>query len=549
MSEASVTAQIAIIQGYADDAITAAESAITSLQDMDFPYVSIGPIPYDPPEWPDVVVPSIPSEVSIGSAPAVIDVTSPTLPTKPDLKTFDDPTMITPVIPSAPEKETPVWEDVDLGELLEAEIPTAPTVNIDLISLDVTIPKLNILAPTNWTFELDPNILISDDPMIQVALLRLKNNILYGGTGLSADVESAIWNRDIERNEQQLRDSMDKVSSAWAKKGFSLPDGLLANSISAIQLEYFNRNIDRSREIAIKQAELEQSNIFKSLELCVNLSTKLIDETIRYATLSLQCQEDIAKFSNEYIELQIKTYNSMLDEYKSRVQVYQALISANQAKISMYREQIAAELARLSINDQTIKVFSERNQVAIAKYRGKLDGNQISATIFNTEMQGVNIQEEINSTRVKRYAEMIQAEMAKIERYKVEVQAMEAELNTQRARVETNKLQIEAWQTAAQVKLEQFKGLVEVYSSTSRTNVSVADLQARQTEAELRSNLSATELSLKAAELNGRSLQTSSQLRLEAMKAISASAASRAAGAMAAASAQSSNSYGESKQL
>ena len=347
MSEASVTAQIAIIQGYADDAITAAESAITSLQDMDFPYVSIGPIPYDPPEWPDVVVPSIPSEVSIGSAPAVIDVTSPTLPTKPDLKTFDDPTMITPVIPSAPEKETPVWEDVDLGELLEAEIPTAPTVNIDLISLDVTIPKLNILAPTNWTFELDPNILISDDPMIQVALLRLKNNILYGGTGLSADVESAIWNRDIERNEQQLRDSMDKVSSAWAKKGFSLPDGLLANSISAIQLEYFNRNIDRSREIAIKQAELEQSNIFKSLELCVNLSTKLIDETIRYATLSLQCQEDVAKFSNEYIELQIKTYNSMLDEYKSRVQVYQALISANQAKISMYREQIAAEVARL----------------------------------------------------------------------------------------------------------------------------------------------------------------------------------------------------------
>ncbi|MBU2049351.1 MAG: hypothetical protein KKH61_10290, partial [Gammaproteobacteria bacterium] len=46
-------------------------------------------------------------------------------------------------------------------------------------------------------------------------------------------------------------------TSMWAKKGWSLPDGLLAHSLSEVQKEYMNKGLDRSREIAIKQADLE----------------------------------------------------------------------------------------------------------------------------------------------------------------------------------------------------------------------------------------------------------------------------------------------------
>jgi len=546
MSESGVTAQITTINNYATTANTDAASAIDSLKDMDFPYTQAGPILYIPPEFDDPLVPSQPGSISIGSAPDVNAITEPASPTKPDIKTITDPSLIDPTMPDAAETQAAVLDNVTLGTLFSATMPDVPSINMDLLSLDISQPALHITAPTNWAFTID-DILIADDPMIKAMMDRLKDNIVNGGTGLSQSVENDIWNRDLERNELQLQDSMDKLTTAWAKKGFSLPDGLLAHSLSELQKEYLNKNLDRSREIAVKQAELEQNNLFKSMEIATNIAFKLVESNTRYAELAFKGQEATAKFANEYIDLQIKTYNSMLDEYKARIQVYEGLLRANQLKVAIYKEQIDSELARTSVNDQTVKIYAERNQVAIAKYRGVLDGNKINADIYNTEMQGVAIQENVNEVRVRRYAEMIRAEMSKIERYKVEVDAMMAELGVQREKVQVNKLQVEAWAQTAQAKIAEFNGMIEQFKAVSQTSVSVADLQTRQTEAALRANLAATELNIKLIEMNNRSLQTSAQLRMEAQKAISESAARRAAGAMAASSAQSTNAYSESK--
>ncbi|MFA5346500.1 MAG: hypothetical protein WC294_00015 [Methanoregula sp.] len=548
MSSTTVLEQIGVIHAYATSANTEASTAMNDLKNMDFPYVTAGPVPYEPPAFIDPVVPSQPSEVSIGTAPDINAITVPDSPDKPTIREFADPSLLTPVIPDEPVLENAVWDPVELGTLFEAEMPTIPTLDYDTLAIDKTVPLLSINSPKNWEFSVD-SVLISDDPVISAAITRLKNNIVYGGTGLSASVEADIWNRDLERNEQQLSDTTDKILSGWAKRGFSLPDGLLAHSLSEVQKEYMNKMLDRSREIAVKQAELEQSNLFKSLELTVNLAFKLVDARTRYAEYVFKGQEATAKFANEYIDLQIKTYNSMLDELKARVQVYEGLIRSDQLRVSIYKAQIDSELARISPNDQTVKIYAERNQVSIAKYRGVLDGNQTEAAIYNTEMQGVAIQESVNETRVKRYAEMIRAEMSKVERYKAEIDAMTAQLGVEKAKIESNRLQLEAWAQAANVKLEQFKGMVNVFTATSQTNVAVADLQAKQTEAAVRSSLSATELNVKLIEINNRSLQASAALRLEAAKTIASTAASRAAGAMAAAHASSTDAYSESKTI
>jgi hypothetical protein len=235
-----VSSQMTTIQGWASSALSAANSALSNLGALDFPV-------------------SYPTSYGAFSLTKI----SPTIASQPGGITIPTaPTVDTLVVPASPSK--PTIPTTTLGAMLDISLPTVPVV--DFPELSITVPTYSFSAPTNWAFDVS-DILISDDPFIKAAIDRLTSNINNGGTGLSADVEAAIWARQKERDEQQLEDSTDKLTSMWAKKGFSLPDGLLASSLSDLQKEWMNKRLDVSRDISIKQAELEQSNLFKSLEL------------------------------------------------------------------------------------------------------------------------------------------------------------------------------------------------------------------------------------------------------------------------------------------
>jgi hypothetical protein len=332
---------------------------------------------------------------------------------------------------------------------------------------------------------------------------RLTNNIRYGGTGLSADVEAAIWDRDLERNEQTLEDSVDKTVQTWAKMGFSLPDGMLAHSIAELQKEYENRRIDRSREIAIKQAELEQTNLFKSLELASGLMAHIIGLEIEYEKLVLEAQNLTAKYANEYIDMQIKAYMAQVDAYKARAQVYETLIRAEIAKVELYKAELEGQKLIGDINEQTVNIYSE-------------------------QMRAIAIM---------------------IDAYKAEIQAMTAELEMEKTKIEANKLQFDAWAKKADVAIAKYNGEVEQYKAASMVNISKAELLSKQAEAEARINLAYVELKVKSLEANNREMDLKAQISMQAMKGVADAYASMASGLMAALSARASMSYEEKATL
>lgn len=473
----AVNSQLDTINGYATAAISAAEAALSSLASLDISSsygttYSIGAlsgsIPTAPPE---------PSAMSIDTAPSVVSLTVPTKVTKPDIA------------------------NVSLGELLAISIPNVPTVEFP--SLNIDAPVYTLTPPAAWSFGVNQNILISDDPLIQAAIDRLTDNIENGGTGLTAAIEDAIWARELERNEQQLEDTTDKTIQMWAKKGFSLPDGMLANSLSDIQKEYMNRKIDRAREIGIKQAELEQANIFKSLELAVSLSEKLINMLISYEELVFKGQEATARFANEYIDLQIKTYMSLVEAYRATAQVHEMRVRGEIAKVELYKAQLDAQRLIGEVNEQTVKVYSER----------------------------------------------IQATMALVERYKVEVGAMVSELEVEKTKIEANKVQMDIWAKKADVEIARYSGAIDLYRAKTQYNVASAELSSKNAEASVRATIAAVEASVRSAESADRSMNLKAQIQMEAARGVAQATAAMAAGAMAAASAQASISYSESMAL
>ena len=470
-----VTEMINQTSTWATDMLQAAQDALSNLGEMELPtpgQYHIGNV-----DIKDISgylnSGAQPGAIAIGTAPDLVALTLPiTRPVKP---TYANPV---------------------LGEMREIVLPDIPTINFPTI--DITPPVYNIPAPKQWNFDVN-NILISDDPLVMECINRLTNNIRYGGTGLTPAVEAAIWDRDLERNEQTLQDSTDKTVTAWAKMGFSLPDGMLAHSVAELQKEYENRRIDRSREIAIKQAELEQTNLFKSIELASGLMAHVIGLEIEYEKLVLQAQEFTAKYANEYIGMQIEVYKAQVEAYRIRAQVYETLIRSELAKVEVYKAQLEGQKLIGEINEQTVKIYSER-------------------------MRAISIL---------------------IDAYKSEIQAMTAELEMEKTKIEANKLQFDAWAKKADVAIAKYNGEVEMFKASSTVNISKAELMSKQWEAATRINMAGVELKVKSLEAANTSADRRAQITMGALKGVEDAYSSMASGLMAALSARASMSYSE----
>ena len=404
------------------------------------------------------------------------------------------PGLITITVPDAPSE--PTWVEPTLGMIREITLPDIPVVSFP--SIDLTPPIYDVGSPPSWNFTVG-NVLISDDPLIMAMITRLTNNIVNGGTGLSPVVEAAIWARDLERNEQQLADTTDKVTTMWAKKGFSLPDGMLAHSLSETQKEYMNKMLDRSREIAIKQAELEQTNLFKSIELASNLMDKVIGYLLKYEELVLQAQELTAKFAYELIGFQLKAYVSKVEAYKATAQTYEMIIKAELAKIEVYKGQLDGQRLVGELNTQTVQIFGER-QKAIALL---------------------------------------------VDRYKTQVQAMVSELELEKAKIEANKVQFDIWAKTADVALAKYQGETELFKASSMVNISAAELRGKLADATARTNVAYTEVNCKSYEAMITSMNAQAAVQSTAASGAATAAAHMAAGAMAAMSAHASMGYSE----
>ncbi len=84
---------------------------------------------------------------------------------------------------------------------------------------------------------------------------------LAGGTGLDATIEAAIWDRMREREAATAQAQVDEATLQDEALGFDFPTGALNARLEAVGQEYYNKVSGANRDVAIKQADLEQTNL------------------------------------------------------------------------------------------------------------------------------------------------------------------------------------------------------------------------------------------------------------------------------------------------
>lgn len=474
--------------------------------------------------------------INLPPTPAPLEAVAPT--DEPDIKTeFDFPTPVPYTLPSVP-----TFEELNLPAPLSISLP----------DFELDIPVLPAtLVPPGIIFNFKEQAYSST--LLTALSTELLNRIQNGGTGLSPEIEQAIWDRARNREDQNAIRSENQLSIEQASRGLSRPSGSYLAALDQLAQETQNKNADLSREIAIKQADLEQKN----MEFALQTSLALEQTLIQYHNQVQQRSFEVGKFVQEtainIYEAQIKQFGLQVEIYKTYSQAFESRVRAELAKVEVYKTELEGQ-----------KLISEINEQQVRLYTAQLAGIKTAVDIYIAEVGAVESQiraealklenfkslVEVFATQVAAkkseydmYSSAVQGEMSKINIFDSQVKAFVSRVDAYAKQVDTESTRIDADIKTEGLRLQSYlakldsevkrigaeadiaKSSVDLFQSQAAMYQAEVGAEAARLDAEgkvydltLQKARYAAEVELKNAEINLENAKNSVTLILEAMK-------------------------------
>ncbi len=278
-------------------------------------------------------------------------------------------------------------------------VDAPPSINPPEFTGDITLSNLAFVYPL-FSYTEEPYTSALKD-RIQSYVLDVLNN---GGTGINTAVENALFNRDIERANQANTDTKNKAISEWSGRSFELPDDDILDAVIRIDIEFLMKRLEISRDILIKAWELEQANIFKSLDIAIGLETQLILSANNLSQRAYEALKTIADIAFKVIDSEIKKVELSIEEKKMQLTLWEGRVKSELVKLEVYKaylegrkieaevDQINLELYKTDISAWQSMIDAAKSIIqAIVAYNDGLLKQQASATEIYKTLIGVEI--------------------------------------------------------------------------------------------------------------------------------------------------------------
>ena len=286
---------------------------------------------------------------------------------------------------------------------------------------DFQIPSIGWFFPAPISLKFDPGTppvaptvelpmpAFPDAPILQAITLTtgilayLENVLATGATGVNPAVEDLIWRREQERAQLARDEARSNLTAEWGKRGFDLPDGVLVATLTQEEIDYRNKRLDLSRDIAIKQYELAFENTKFIITQILAMEKILIDATAEGNKITIM--EYSAQMEGAKVEVQaaVERLKALVDLYKGQGDVYKARADA-QAKIA--EVDIKGAEATINVAIAQMQLFLKQaelrmhNAEAIAKVRvaAAEGGGRIAAQLAAGAMAGISVQAHLSAS-------------------------------------------------------------------------------------------------------------------------------------------------------
>jgi hypothetical protein len=413
--------------------------------------------------------------VTLPSSPAALVATLPTAPTLPNLTVPSAPTVTLPTVPT----------------LLGISVPTSPL--LALPTFTAVAPNSPLAAQYIFSFA-DTNYTSS---LLTDLRTQLDAWITGASTGLAPAVEQAIWDRGRSRETtNSMRKGLEAIRS-FAQRGFAKPPGMLSVELQDAAQGAQDANSALSRDVMIKQAEMEIEN----RKFAFGEAFKVEAELITYNNQIAQRAFDSAKYAQQVgidiAQQAISRYAADVQAYSAKVDQWKAAIQAELTKLEKYRSDLEGQKLIGTLNEQNAQIYA--TQVTAA--RAVVD-------IFRAQVEAVNAQAGINklqidsfAAQVGAYAETVRAKAAEYEGYATNVRAEVSKVEVYKAQTDAYRGQVDGFKSLVDAKvaaknmeiklgrdvpLDLFKARTEIYRTQVSAEASrvgaVADIFGKQTQ-------------------------------------------------------------------
>lgn len=338
-------------------------------------------------------------------------------------------------IPGEFSGEKPTHVPFDANFPTEPEAAPSHPLNLD----GIEEPGMDDLVQPNLYINAGDNDYTSS--LLESLRRKLLEWVEEGGMALPAEREADFWNRNYERDLQALLDSKDRIASDWAKRSFPMPNGLLVVAQKDADIQFGQKRMDTSRDIAIKQAELAESNTRNAVEKGITLESALMQ-------FKNQCQERIYQASKAFLDAQVMYYQAQLQKYQTMASIYKTLVDGRieEAKgvIEIYTAQVQAYATRVSAEATRVKSLAE---------------------IYVTEMEGYKAEAQVFTALTDINIKVFEAEIRKaVARAEILIKNLELEMKDQEV---ISGLKIESMKTIAQVLSQLIAGMMSAVSASA----------------------------------------------------------------------------------
>lgn len=524
------------------------------------PTLNIPPAPVAP--TVDLYVPTFPApfapgdiheydENAVGSPPVLTaaepDINLPPLPGDLDAVAPTDPPTLTDDynFPDAPTYTLPTVPTFE-----ELNIPTAPDFTIPVFELDTpTIPADLVVPGLTFSFEEQPY----NSALMTALQSELLDRIQNGGTGLSPDIEQAIWDRARNREDQNSIRSENQINVEQASKGFYRPSGAHLAALDQLAQETQNKNADLSREIAIKQAELEQQNIQFALQTSLALEQSWLQYYNQVQERAFEVEKYTQQVAIELYQAQIQQFNVQLEVYKAYAQAFESRVRGELAKAEIFKTEVDAQKLIGDLNLQKVELYTAQLkgiETAVEVYksevtaiRTKIEADGLQIQNFKALVDSYSAQVNAKAAEYQMYANAVEGEMAKIDIYDkqvrafvsrvdayskrsdVEVSLIESDIKVQGlklqeylARLDSVVKNVQTQAAVSSAELDAFRGEAIAYESVVKAESVRLDGESKVYDLEIQRARYQADVELKNATINIENAKNSLSLILEALK-------------------------------
>ena len=469
--------------------------------------------------------------------PGPLTATPPTAPTLPAVALPTEPAFTLPPVPS----------------LIGITVPVAPLLNLPTFT--GVLPDSPLAPAYIFSFS-EPSYI---DQLLTDLKTQLDAWVNGVSTGLAPAVEQAIWDRDRAREIVASQRKIGESIRTFAMRGFTKPPGALSLDIQQALQDSQGVVSAASRDIMVKQADLEQSNRHFAFETAWKVEEGLITYQNQIAQRSFEAAKFAQQVGIDIFHEVVARYTADIQAYAAQVEVYKAEIQAQLSLLDIYKAEIEAQ-----------RLIGEINMEQVEIYKAQVSAAQAIVEMFRTEVEAANTEALLNKTQIDAfaaqvgayaeqvrakaaeydmYATHVKAEVSKIDVFTAQAQAYDAQVNgfkaTVDALVSAKNIEMDVSQ---RLPIDVFKALTDVYrvqvgaevdrvDAINKTYATAGEVFAQEMSAiksEADVAVAATNMRIEAAKANVQLITEQVTLLVEAIKGGAQVAAQIAAAALSA---------------